>query len=279
MSHRYEGSHPLAGCQLKLDRANEQIEALDRSIKGFLNRYTHVPVTKVNLEAAECFTYMKVREAPPLRWGIIVGEIVHNLRSVLDYLVFQLAYAHTGKIPKGTAYPAFTDDPFSPETDKGTRRRWKTQTGGLHPDDHATIERAQPYNRKNSMDRHHILMLTRLSNRDKHQTLHLAASVVNNSDFGFKAVKDCELGTAEFGHIGPFEHGTIVATCPILRIVSPQAQVHVKGQLAFGVAFADGSPPGIAGREVINVLGNIAGSVHDIVLELGMSPRFDQDDS
>lgn len=274
---RYTAPHPLFGCQLKLDRAYDHIETLNQAAQRFLRRYPHETVLEPNFQAPEYRAWIKVRDTPPHELSTIIGDAVHNLRSTLDHLVYQLAVAND-KSPSGTLYPAFVGDPLDPGTDKRTRDRWKSLSKLIHPDDLAKIEVTQPYRGRNLGNRHPLSMLNELSNRDKHREIHLSASVLMNSRFGFEAVRDVELGDTKFGHQGPFEHGTVVAVCPC-RFTGPKPKVNMKAQLIFGVAFADGGPPGIAGRETVEELTRLANSVHDIVLDLGLSPRFDHENS
>lgn len=274
---RFEAPHQLHGCQLKLDRAYEHTDTLNHAVEGFLRRHPHEVVVELKTETREYIGWMKVRETPPRRWSIIAGDAIHNMRSALDHLVYQLALAN-GKSTSGLSYPVLTEDPCSPEASKRSRDIWGTLTERIHPDDLAIIERTQPYNRPDSSDRDPLLMLSRLSNWDKHRQLHLAASVMTRSEFGFEAVRDVELGDADFGHYGPFKHGTIVAVCPC-RFTGTNPQVDVNGQLSYGVAFAEGGPDGVEGREIIQVLTRLTNFVHDILLDLGSSPRFNQNDS
>lgn len=274
---RLPTSHPLHGCQLKLDRAYDHVESLDRAIQWFLRRHPHEPVPELRVEAREYVAYMKVREDPPLWWSTVVGDAIHNMRSALDHAVYQLAVAN-GQTPSGTAYPVLTDDPNTPETDKRTRGVWKKLAKQIHPDDLAFIERTQPYKGRHLGDRHNLLLTNRLSNWDKHNTLHLAASVLTHSLIGFEAIEDVELGAVEAGYSGAFENGTVVAVCPC-RYTGDYPQVKVTGQLRYGVAFGEGGPPGTEDVEVVQVLTRLTNHSHDIILDLADSPRFDQGNS
>ncbi len=53
----------------------------------------------------------------------------------------------------------------------------------------------------------------------------------------------------------------------------------MNSQLAYDVAFAKGGPRGTPRREVVQELTRLTNTVHDIVLELSLSPRFSQNDS
>lgn len=275
MTKRYESPHPLFGCQLKLDRAYEHTEALYQAVDAFIRRDPYETALEPEIEAGQYLAVMKVRDAPPLWWSVLIGDIVHNLRSALDHLAYQLVVAN-GKRPQKSAYPIFSEDPFAPDASERALETWQTMTKGIHPDDIATIKETQPYGRRNLGDLHPLLVLNRLSNRDKHRELQLTASVLVGSRFEFTAVQDCELGETKFGHHGAFEHGTVVATCSVLRFTGNNPKVNMQAALAYGVAFAEGSPTGLEQREITKTLMWLANQVHDIVHEFAvLSPRFE----
>jgi hypothetical protein len=272
---RLEPPHPLSACQLKLDRAYEHAHTLEGEIKWFLKRDPHGPVAQPRPKTGEYVAWMKVREHPPLRWGIIIGEIVHNLRSALDQLFVQLVRAN-GKNPGGTAYPILTDDPDDPSADPRTRKRWKALRKVVHSNDFAIIERTQPYKGGQLFHDHPFLVLNRLSNWDKHTALHLAATILVESRIEFIAVKNCVLGPTKFRPEGPLVDRAVIAAAPITVLGPGEAEVHMDAELTYGVAFAEGGPPGTAGTEALEELIRVANAVHDIILEFGRSPRFTQ---
>src|SRR5947209_8187339 len=50
---------------------------------------------------------LKVRHDPPLRLGLIFGDVIHNLRSALDNLVCQLALLGSGDCAQTRGLLAF----------------------------------------------------------------------------------------------------------------------------------------------------------------------------
>lgn len=118
MSRRYEAPHPLFGCQLKLDRAYHHTDSLYHAVQGFLDRNPHEPAPEIEVEAGQYVVSMKVRDIPPPWWSTIIGDIVHNLRSALDHLAYQLVLANGHKPGGKTGYPIFSEDPFGSKADK-----------------------------------------------------------------------------------------------------------------------------------------------------------------
>jgi len=83
---------------LKIERAKEHIGQLESAISDFRNShpYTLVPQEKPHIE----HTALCVGEVHPVpcRISLIIGDVVHNLRSSLDHLAWQLVEAE-GAIP------------------------------------------------------------------------------------------------------------------------------------------------------------------------------------
>jgi hypothetical protein len=102
--------------------------------------------------------YPAPREAP-LLLSVVLGEIVYNLRSGLDYLVYSLAAADAGTPRNGTQFP-IEDSPA------GFSGRRCSFLMGLSDKHVAMIEDLQPYKGVEWTRR-----LRDLSNPDKHRRL------------------------------------------------------------------------------------------------------------
>jgi hypothetical protein len=260
MSHRYEAPHALFGCQLKLDRAYEQVEALNGLIGGFLRRKPYEPVGKFDREAGEYFVLIRVRDDPPIQWSVLIGEVVHNLRSALDHLAWQLVKANGDTPNRDTGFPIFTQDPFADGTDERTLRRWERMTKGMHADDIAGIKGFQPYKRGNKVNS--LFILNSLSNWDKHREMHFAQNILRYSKIDFENVRDCELRPAGKPHHGTFVDSTIVQHYRVIR-TGEDPHVEMQTECAFDVAFAEPGP--VAGFSVEETLIGLSNVVHDVV--------------
>ena len=113
-----ETRHRLHGCWLKVRRANEHLHTLDDEISRFLSSEDRRLIAHFEPDTSQYIS--RVRGGPPpLRWGIILGEFAHLLRSTLDNLLWQLILAR-GNQPKGR--------PRFPIHDKVPRDGWKKAT-------------------------------------------------------------------------------------------------------------------------------------------------------
>ena len=97
----------LEGCWAKVQRADMHLDFLHQRVKSFVDDGGPYDLqTQPDSKTGEITIYGEVTGEPPTdEWGAIIGDVVHNLRSALDHLVWQLTIAdgHTpppNPIPK-----------------------------------------------------------------------------------------------------------------------------------------------------------------------------------
>ena len=160
-------AHPLDGVGLNCDRARDHLDTLEREFDAFERdayRFRH-DVERVGRE--HVYRVKALRKTRP-EWGPVIGDCLHNAASALDHLAYQLAILHTGTLPpdlaRDTHFPIY-----------GTPREfWYNlqKLRGIGPDQVAPLERLQPYYGRYGADNDSLMILKRLSNFDKHRTLH-----------------------------------------------------------------------------------------------------------
>src|SRR5208283_1885052 len=99
--------HELDGPRLKVARAKEEIDRL-RTIEDELmgNTYYRLVGAELNpISGRRIFRLPNNIPKPSNEWGVLVGEIAHNLRSALDGLVYQLARLETDTPAPNTQFP------------------------------------------------------------------------------------------------------------------------------------------------------------------------------
>lgn len=267
---RYEPPHPLFGCQLKLDRAYEHMESLNRAMQGFLGRRPYELWKHLDRQTNEYVVFMRIRDTPPIKRSIVIGEIVHNLRSALDHLAWQLVKANGEKPDRDTGFPIFSDDPFADNASKKTLERWEKLTRGMHADDIAILKEFQPYKRGDQGSP--FFILNALSNRDKHREIHFTQNVARYTKVEFTDQRDCELEPLMDPYSGTFEDRTVVLH---YRIISTGDNPHeyVEAECSFTIAFR--YPETIAGLSVEETFILLGHGVHDITHVFG-EQRFSQ---
>jgi hypothetical protein len=101
-------SERLDGVREKVGWANDHFATLDDEIHEWVHRYMHPGNADFYPEAG---IHVIRWDAPPtpLLWSVMSGNVVHNLRSALDHLVWQMVLAHDVQAPKdgpkGNAFP------------------------------------------------------------------------------------------------------------------------------------------------------------------------------
>ncbi len=149
----------LLAAHLRLSRAREHMPNLEEVIQGISATYQNGVLSYLHPESAEWEPVGNPVEFYELRASVIVGEIVHNLRASLDYLVYALAEADSGSVQAGTQFPiADTPQLF-------TARR-NSFLKGISDENVAVIRKYQPYNGCDW-----TRQLRDLSNTDKHREL------------------------------------------------------------------------------------------------------------
>ena len=137
----------LAGVWAKIARADEHFQLLEREVAAFFDHDPQPIGTSVGYfdpESGWHLVYGIVKESPPPRLGVILGDLVHNVRSALDHLVWQLVLWN-GQTPtegrRGTAFPAF---PFAMSKNawKGAKKGPLREVADHH---RAVIQKVQPY--------------------------------------------------------------------------------------------------------------------------------------
>lgn len=152
--------HLLDGAFLRVERAVEHLSDLQARIDAFNAKEREATAIKVE---GQTVSVVGEQNPPPQMLGLIAGEVVHNLRVALDYLVYELAFLGEGAPREKTQFPI--ED--RPEGFSGWR---KTRLEGVEDEHVGIIERYQPYK---GCDWSRVLR--DISNQDKHRTLHLIA--------------------------------------------------------------------------------------------------------
>jgi hypothetical protein len=142
----------------RVDRAGEHLADLETRANSYAAREREVTFVKVE---GHTVGIVGERNLPPPELSVIAGEVVYNLRTALDYLVFQLAFADSGEVKKGTQFPI-------EDTPEGFRGRTRSYLKGVSKEHIAAIESLQPYN-----GHEWLRFLRNVSNADKHKGLQL----------------------------------------------------------------------------------------------------------
>lgn len=273
-------THPLDGPRLKIARAKSEIDRLREAEKAFRTEAKYRVVrAELNPDTGKYIHRFEIIYFPPLDdWGVWVGEIIHNLRSALDILVYQLARRnHAPANVRDTQFPIFrrrytrrigTRTFMGFEGDKGARAAasgsGRKMIDRLCTDHQTRIEGMQPYRRKGKqaafgrplVGRWSLLhRLHELNNADKHRLIQVVGAKPGAGPMvaGWGEETETEF---RFMHAQILKNGT--------PIVEASAKMHVDSDILLLIAFAKGCEA-VKYNGVCYVLSLIANHVDEIV--------------
>jgi hypothetical protein len=204
---------------LKLARAEHHLVELNREIRRFANRDTYeaVAVAGTNRKTRSRKFRLRFTEQPSQMLPMIVGDIIHNVRSALDHLV-------VANVPprrrRSAGFPIFSESPFGADgevLDNELGATWVKLTSGLRKPLLTQLHLLQPYqvpgqdvidfciqNGLDPSDIHSLRILSRLDNADKHRELLTVAHGLENADLTIrigtrKPITDRMVGFVEDG--------------------------------------------------------------------------------
>lgn len=156
---------------MKLVRADEHLKALNNEVAAFLQIRPYEVVTKKDIPAGNLFAQVIYRHTPPDFLLMLIGDVLHNLRSALDHLAWSLAGT---KADRRTEFPIFCKE-------KGfLGQRGRAKIHGMPTPAQNIIESLQPYKGTHGLPEIEPLwLLQQLGIEDKHHTLNLVAAGVD----------------------------------------------------------------------------------------------------
>jgi hypothetical protein len=227
--------------QKKLDWARKRFDALDSEMRAFVEKGdTYVLVRKYD-SAEGCYVaYLKEVASTPPDWSMMLGEIIHAMRSALDALVYALAVKNLGRSPTDGEVTQI-QFPIVDELDDWPRESSR-KLKHVHPDVRTFIETVQPYHRPDKAYRSNLAVLRDLNNVDKHR--HIVVTLASAAASGIKITHpNLAPGVYLPGYKGPLKKGTVITRWKFLGAPpSAEAEVAVHGDMAVDIAFANEWP-------------------------------------
>jgi hypothetical protein len=257
--------HPLFGIRLKLQRAQEQLSELQATVESFRELKPYRFTSEYDANRRRLTLRAKFLRPLDGMWGVQIGEIVHNWRSALDHLVWELVIHHTGAPPTSnkTCFPIF-------ETNGGYKGRSGPCIAGVSPTAAALIGSKQPFATGEGASSP-LWQLYELSNFDKHRTLHLMGAFFEARKYELVGLAPAVPMKTDPKISGPFEDGTEFLVVEFGGTADPFSvpveQVKMEGDLRIDIAFDDRCRP-VANARVIPILGGIGRRVHETIEEI-----------
>jgi hypothetical protein len=131
----------------RLGRAIHHLESLKAKVGAWVEECPYRTWSEPYIDSSKKLFWVEVLDTPPAdKLSLIIGDCLHNLRSALDNLVYELAIAYIGidPLPNDRAclleFPIFGDREMKP-------RECRNKIGCSHPRAQTAIKELQPYNR------------------------------------------------------------------------------------------------------------------------------------
>lgn len=242
----------LEGIRLKVERAHEHLQALDDKLRELSKRLNQEGVIRENDSQTGDYVWrLKVDPALTYPISIISGDFVHNLRSALDQLVFELA---TKDRPL-TEFRIFLKP--GPGRD-GFHEAGIPKIWSLPIDAKVIIERMQPYNGWNGLKgkRHPLWLIHDLDRIDKHRTL--LSVVWGTTSNQMSTSSRIRYMTLKGGNL---KNGDVVAEASSIN--SPEAIERINVELSYHVSLQE---EGIGPESILSQLATLYNFVRDELL-------------
>lgn len=260
----YRGLSGFEGAVGKVARVRYQLRELSERFRTFAESHPYRLREELGPPGADGLCdYSFVVDSvslPKREWGVLIGEIVHNLHSALDHAV----YAAAAEPSRKTQFPIVAKREDWP-------RQLAVQLRSVPDEIVEQIERLQPFHAEPpSTPEHHLLaILNRLSNMDKHRLLHTAALTLEGALPRFEVGSDVAFGEQKKVSTGRLEEGTVLARL-MIRPSGPNPTVKMHGEFELNVVFTDPTRPGsvIEGAAVLGLLTAIWHLVSDVVIRM-----------
>jgi hypothetical protein len=225
---------PLTNTLAKLARADEHLHTLDEEARAFAS---HSPYS-VNTERdhGAYVARLAISEWPPLRLGVILGDVLYNWRSALDNMIHSLIRLNDRTPGRHNSFPVFHD-----------KRRYETvgikRISGISSEHAAIIESLQPYPDRTDATIAALALVNEHCNADKHAAIHPTFGAFTKPEDAARSIRR-EPITVEFrfeldpvGFGKPLEDGmTIARITPIGEPpqTKPKLSIDLPVEMAFG---------------------------------------------
>jgi hypothetical protein len=236
--------------QVKIERAKHHLGDLEVVRGGFMNGNPYRIERQTDPQTGYNVHRVFDIQAPPVKIGLIAGDVIHNLRSALDHLAYQLVYANGATHTKQTAFPIWD----SAAEYKAQRAR---RVKGMAQAAIDAIDAIEPYQGGRGAG---LWVLHYLDIADKHHALLTPLINVTEASFtlpGYWERSYKGVGGVSFPIFGKsLKEGDVVAT--------REAAVDNDMNITLDVAFTE--PDVIEGRPVIKTLQRLVDLVDDRLL-------------
>jgi len=247
--------------QRRLDRALYHLESLEEELEAWRKENPYQTWSEPDdFDSTKKLLWVEVLKPPPAAdLSVIIGDCIHNLRSALDNLAFELALAY-----KGAPLPSDIEGKAGfPTLPAENPAKLDNMLKGIHPDAKAIIEGLQPYNRWKRATNDPLWQLNKLAVEDKHRLPHITLVVNRNLSFWVPAGFNADEIEPIFG---PIEDRAPIARYPAFDETGTEVDMNLTPAVSIG--FGQRAPKQLRGMPVTDRLRHI----HSYIIEKVIRP-------
>lgn len=239
--------------ELRLERALQHLQSLEAEVQRWLGTNPYSLFHEFDTEGGENVIRVYFYGIVPPQFGLIVSDCIHNLRSALDNLIYDLAVAYLDISPLPEDRARLLEFPIFGKRAM-TEGECRKKIGCIHPDAQAFIKELQPYQRGDNCTSDPLWVLRNLSNIDKHRVVYTTLFARSSGAFG-PGDAHTNVYDVAFHSEAPGVERTAEIVRYRARPYEPSTKVHVQYGFSFDIAFGQGSP--IYGELVLPTLTNL----------------------
>jgi len=218
----------LEGSRAKRDRAEHHLTAIEQRVGEFLGSDPYpVTVDAYPDEGRYLVKFVNPKPVPAQELALLIGDCVHNMRSALDYLVWELSGADPSD--RRSMFPIF--DKRAKFRDNEARR-----IGRLPANARALVEALQPYHAGPLARSTPLWAIEDLDAADKHRLLAVTVPATQGLTAHFSRSVNTTITTDPAAGL---EHDAVMA---VVTISPPVPDVEVKAHFAPEVSIGEGMP-------------------------------------
>ena len=177
-------SERLLDHRTKLSWAQAHLDALEAEVDAFLDGDPYEVRLKYDPKRSAYVATLYVHKTIPLeRWGLMVGDTVHGIRSALDALMYSLWIADVGRKP--TVDEVTSIQFVIADNDGFWERERKKRLRVVGPRLQKALDSVQPYRRKRPGFRDFLSVVRDLSNVDKHRHVLVVGEAATDAGITF----------------------------------------------------------------------------------------------
>lgn len=240
----------LSLIRIKVERAKKHLRDLGVVRDRFINSKPYQIEIRPDPQTGYNVFYITSLQAAPAEIGLVAGDVIHNLRSALDHLAYQLVYVSGATHTKQTSFPIW-DDPAEYKHQRVRKVQGMTQRAI------DAIDATEPYQGGKGAG---LWCLHYLDIADKHHALLITPVNLTGASFvvpGFWERDYKGVGGVSFPKFGKrLEEGDVIAT----REPNRGCDINFTLDVAFT------KPDVIEGKPVIETLQRLADLVDNLIV-------------